>query len=314
MMENVNRKITTSGSHEKHPPFVITLDGENMLLRLVDEYIPTGNYMHSDKIQVEKRNVTFDESGIPKVNFRWGTHYYPITIAQYGLQHHALYLLTNDRNSYEKFIMVADYFTKTQDRNGGWPTEFNHTFYKGRTKELKAPWYSAMAQGQAMSLLVRAYDQTKKTNYLDSAKKGLKLFSRPVKAGGLLRKFEGKFWFYEEYPTEPASYVLNGFIYSLVGLYDVAAVSGSRKAKKLYDRGIQTLRRMISLYDLGNRTAYDLTHLTTEGNAPNVARWGYHSTHLLVLSVICAIENDPIFQSVLERWIGYAKGITAKTN
>jgi hypothetical protein len=30
-----------------------------------------------------------------------------------------------------------------------------------------------------------------------------------------------KFIWYEEYPTVPGSFVLNGFIYALVGLYDL---------------------------------------------------------------------------------------------
>lgn len=295
--------------------YCTSYDGDRVILRTVESYKPDGNYMYSDKIMVEKRDVTFDDNGVPMFNFRWGTHYYSITIAQYALQHHALYLVKDSQESYEIFISMADYFVKTQDQNGGWSVDFDHYFYKGRTEEIKAPWYSAMAQGQVLSTLVRAYSVTKDEKFLESAKRGLLLYSVPVELGGVLRKFENSYWFYEEYPTEPASFVLNGFMYSIFGLYDLYQISGDSTAKKLYKEGIKTLKRMISLYDLGNRTSYDLTHFTTNGVAPNIARWGYHSTHVLELSAICCIEpNELLFKDVLERWIGYIKGVPARTN
>lgn len=39
--------------------------------------------------------------------------------------------------------------------------------------------------------------------------------------GGVLATFLNKYHWYEEYPTQPASFVLNGFIFSLLGLYDL---------------------------------------------------------------------------------------------
>lgn len=38
---------------------------------------------------------------------------------------------------------------------------------------------------------------------------------------GVLNKFAGVYSWYEEYPTTPGSFVLNGFIYSLLGLHDL---------------------------------------------------------------------------------------------
>lgn len=295
--------------------YVTSYDNEKVLLRTVDEYKSNGNYMHSDKIMVEKRNVTFDTDGVPMFNFRWGTHYYPITIAQYALQHHALYLVKDDNTSFDIFISMADYFVKTQDEKGGWPSDFDHTFYKGRTELMKAPWYSAMAQGQALSVLSRAYHLTREDKYKVAALKGLIIYTIPVDLGGVLRKFENKFWFYEEYPTEPASYVLNGYIYSVIGLFDVFDTFRDNLSEKLYFEGIKTLKRVLSLYDLGNRTAYDLTHYSNEGVPPNVARWGYHSTHVILMSALCCIEpNEKMFLDVFERWVNYTKGIAARTN
>lgn len=296
--------------------YATSYDGKRVLIRTVDEYDPFGNYRHSDKMDVAKRKkVTFDDEGIPLTNYRWGTHYYPITIAQYALQHHALYVTKQELDSYNIFIQMAEYLLGSQDENGGWPVTFDHVFYKGRTELIKAPWYSAMAQGQVLSTLVRAYHITGKKDYIEAAKKGLKLYSIPVELGGVFRRFENKYWFYEEYPTEPASYVLNGYIYALLGLYDVYISCNDELAEKLYKEGIRTLKRVLSLYDLGNRTAYDLTHYTTEGNPPNIAKWAYHATHVLQMSVICCIEPEELmFKETLKRWINYSKGIPSRTN
>lgn len=69
---------------------------------------------------------------------------------------------------------------------------------------------------------------------------------------------------YEEYPTNPASFVLNGFIYSLLGLYDLnatAPTSLSKEAGLLFDQGMVSLKKMLLFFDTGSGTIYDLRHI-----------------------------------------------------
>ncbi|PIO56549.1 D-glucuronyl C5-epimerase, partial [Teladorsagia circumcincta] len=101
---------------------------------------------------------------------------------------------------------------------GGWAVPVERAIAERRLV-LDAGWYSAMAQGHALSLLTRAYAATKNASYLVVASKALDLFEKDASAGGVRNKLFGNDW-YEEYPTSPGSYVLNGFIYSLIGLYD----------------------------------------------------------------------------------------------
>lgn len=286
----------------------------NVTLREIKDYDPKGIYLNFDKIRVEDWDVNFGEDGIPINNFRWGTHSYPITIAHYGLQHHALFIRDNEPSNKEICLNVANWFLQNQTSKGGWPAYFDHMYFKDRTVEMKSGWHSSLGQGLAISLLVRAFDLTNDKRYVKAALKGFKVYALPVKKGGVFRKFEGKYWFYEEYPTEPASYVLNGFIFSLFGLYDLYTATNSKQVQRYYKEGIKTLKRMLPLYDLGNRTAYDLTHYTTTGTYPNVARWGYHATHVHQLMAINAIEKDPMIKEVLSRWIGYINGKTVKEN
>jgi len=274
----------------------------------IEKYVYSGNYLHYDKNKVENWNVEFDNKGIPQTRYSHGKYYNPSTISQYGLQHYSLYLINNDNQSKEKFLRVANWFIENQDNKGGWAYKFDHHFYPGRLEKLKAPWYSAIGLGMAMSVLSRAFHLTGENKYTKSALRSLKIFKTPVDKQGILSKFENKFFFYEECPTDPPSFILNGFMFSLLGLYDLSKTTNDKEALDLYNLGIISLKRMIPLYDLGNRTAYDLTHYTTNGGYPNVAKWGYHITHVHLLEAINSIEKDNKLNEALVRWKEYLIG------
>ena len=60
----------------------------------------------------------------------------------------------------------ADWLLRNQDSSGGWPNGV--VFNKDRSKyaganEIAPGWHSAMAQGHAMSVLVRAYSASRDT-------------------------------------------------------------------------------------------------------------------------------------------------------
>ena len=55
------------------------------------------------------------------------------------------------------FYASADWIVRHQDSNGGWPIGVKRKIASGRASDLDPGWYSAMGQGQAMSLLMRAY-------------------------------------------------------------------------------------------------------------------------------------------------------------
>ena len=169
----------------------------------------------------------------------------------------------------------------------------------------------------------------------------MKPFSVPSSEGGVRAYFLNQYLFYEEYPSKeykfssilyfskffysllfttpvavPPSFVLNGFIYSLIGLYDVMSLAPKDSvgdAQLLFDQGMQTLKKLLPLYDTGSGSVYDLRHFTL-GLAPNIARWSYHSTHINQLHLLSTIDSDPILSSVAERWTGYMQGKRAAHN
>ncbi|XP_052860948.1 D-glucuronyl C5-epimerase B [Anopheles cruzii] len=215
------------------------------------------------------------------------------------------------------FYDAAEWLIRHQDpSSGGWPIPVRRKLGSG-FGELARGWYSAMAQGHAISLLARAYYHSRgDQRYLRAALDGLKLFRIPSYQGGVLATFLGKYAWYEEYPTTPHSFVLNGFIYSLLGLYDLnstAPANQSNEAAMLFEQGMTSLKKMLLLYDTGSGTSYDLRHFTL-GIAPNLARWDYHATHVNQLLLLATIDPDPLIIQTAERWKNYMIGKRAQHN
>lgn len=236
--------------------------------------------------------------------------------------------------SYEIAKQVTDYLVSTQNnQSGGWLINITRKFASNSKKiMLESGWYSAMAQGHAISLLCRLYSINKNYNYYKSAKKALGLFEIGTESNGVKANFMNTslIWF-EEYPTRPNSlFVLNGFVFSIFGLYDF--LDGCQnlddqvyfnKAKKLFADAVNSLTKLISLFDTGTRTLYDLGHLVDADINPNVARWDYHCLHVSQLNyLINILENlklnfDPKLKkfyvqkllNIRTRWENYTKGI-----
>lgn len=171
--------------------------------------------------------------------------------------------------------------------------------------------YSSMGQGHALSVLSRAYYHSGgDVKYLQAALAGLKPFNVSSREGGVLAMFLDQVPWYEEYPTQPSSFVLNGFIYSLLGLYDLMSVAPRDQrveAAKLFKQGMNSLKQLLPIYDTGSGSVYDLRHFTV-GLPPNLARWDYHATHVNQLLLLTTLDNDPVLSETAERWAGYMLG------
>ncbi|XP_066584314.1 D-glucuronyl C5-epimerase B isoform X2 [Prorops nasuta] len=216
----------------------------------------------------------------------------------------------------EQFYDAARWLVANQNvTSGGWANPVRRKLAAGMAI-LEPGWYSSMGQGHAISVLARAYYHSGEEKYLQAANRGLRPFRISSNKGGVAALFLNKYIWYEEYPTTPSSFILNGFIYSLIGLYDLKSIAKGKdteEATKLFEQGMSSLKNMLTLYDTGSGTTYDLRHFTLR-TAPNLARWDYHSTHINQLLLLSTIDNDSIFTNTAERWIGYMNGKRAAHN
>lgn len=211
--------------------------------------------------------------------------YFSIGIMQYGLGCYDLYLLNNDEKMKEKMFLCAEWAVENQQENGGWKT-FAH-LYSDRP-------YSAMAQGEGISLLVRAYLESKNEKYLEAARRAATFMLVPVEQGGVA-VYKGEDLFLKEYTERPV--VLNGWIFSLWGLLDYIKLTGDVQIKEAYERSMATLERHLSHFDLGYWTRYDYSD--------RIAAPAYHKLHMDQLAVMHDLTGHEIYKTHLEKFQKY---------
>ena len=262
-------------------------------------------YIFYDKSSLEEDSTPKDETGVALTKYNNEYQYNPVSISQYGLEQYSNYIETLDERYYEKAKIQADYLLKIQDKENG-KFYYNYDFKVGGTNQtMKAPWSSAMAQGQVISLFARIYYVSKEQKYLEAAKLAMEPLTIDVEDGGLCADFFGH-KYYEEYPTTPASYTLNGFMFTIIGLHDLYSITDDRQAKELYDEGIKTLEYCLPFYDSTGISLYHLGHLTDK-NLPLHTSEKYHNIHIAQLKIINQFENNATFMYYSERWEQYVK-------
>ena len=169
-----------------------------------------------------------------------------------------------------------------------------------------------MDYGHILSICARAYNLTKDKVYEEAAKKVIDFLSIPIEEDGVLTTLEyldpslNEYIIFEEYPTIPATYTLNGFMFTLIGIYDWSCVESESKeeAKLLFEKGIKTLEKILPYYDIGGFTAYDLSHITFNRKEPHIGV-GYHCEHTAFCKIFYDITGCETFQYYYKKWASY---------
>jgi hypothetical protein len=220
--------------------------------------------------------------------------------AQWGLGSYERYLKTADERWLEWALAAARHLARSQEPAGRLQGGLVHREPFPHTFRLSPPWLSAMAQGEAASLLVRLYRETGDQTLAEAASRALLPLDVPVAQGGV-RAALGGGPFYEEYPTTPSSYVLNGGIFALWGCHDVAVALGDGAASRLWREGLEVLVAGIDRWDIGFWSRYDLYPHAV----PNVASSFYHVLHIDQLRAMQRLEARPELDRAIERFEGY---------
>ena len=233
--------------------------------------------------------------------FPWPGFHRFMAAAQWGLGAWERYLAGAGEPWLAAAAAAAAHVQAEQQRDGpaagGWlePRAHAHTFHT------PSPWLSAMAQGQCASLLIRVGRERDDGSLVESARRALAPMLVPTSEGGVQARLNGGL-FLEEYPTEPPSFVLNGGIFALWGVYDVWRVTGDETAERLWNEVGATLAEALPRWDAGFWSRYDLyPHPVT-----NVASAFYHRLHINQLQALELILPNPAFRAVRSRFEAYA--------
>jgi len=196
---------------------------------------------------------------------------HPVGQSQYALANLNSYRLTGDK----RYLQIAERNAQrlidrrfVSDTAWFYPYDFDFTLFGDTTQTLRAPWYSAMAQGQALSAFVRLYQVTGKVSWLDAADATFQsLLVTPADSAPFASRVDekGHLWFeeYPRYPVNTSEQVLNGHIFALFGLHDYWSLTQNTDAHLLYLGGLKTVEDTVltefrrpnwaSVYSLGHK-------------------------------------------------------------
>lgn len=217
----------------------------------------------------------------------------PVSILQLGLG--ALQL--RDRERLPLVAGVVSWVEQRADERG----RLVYRFPMPHTFPLDPPWLSALAQGEAVSFLVRAAGVLDRSDLFELAERT---------AGPLLDADsplvvstpEGPVL--QEYPTDPPAHVLNGWLFGLWGLYDLAHTGRATTgvvdaAADGFAAGAAALGARIDRYRTAVRwSLYDLY----PHPLPNVASPFYHRLHVEQLRRQQELLPDPRIAAVAAEW------------
>ena len=225
-----------------------------------------------------------------------------VRVHQWGLGAYERYLAGEGDQWLRNAMDVGRYALEQQvrggPRDGLWLNRLPYT----KTFQLPAGWPSAMAQGEGASLLTRLHLATGEERWADAARRAVAAMRLPSSAGGVQARLGDGAW-PEEYPTDPPSYVLNGGIFALWGLYDVGEALGDQDLAHEFEQGAGTLAANLHRWDTGYWSRYDLF----PHPVMNVASSFYHALHTSQLEAMQVIAPRPEFESAAQRFAGYAK-------
>jgi heparosan-N-sulfate-glucuronate 5-epimerase len=251
-----------------------------------------GNGIYPLDVRAIRFSYHLDPEGIVIIEGPDGRGYHnPVSTCLYALAQHtnAYHTAFNNDINNDGFMIHARHLRLSQDSDGGWRYPVSVARYG-----VVPGWYSAMAQGLAISVLLRAYDITGEQSYFDAAGLASNILLSPLSEGGCSDYDESGHPFLEECPSDPPSHILNGAIFALIGLRELEARTGG----VIHKAAAARLSTQLHKYDLGYWSRYDLRFV-----AP--ATQAYHSLHISLLQVAGNLLSDPFFKDTAIRWSSY---------
>jgi heparosan-N-sulfate-glucuronate 5-epimerase len=224
-----------------------------------------------------------------------------VMTCQWGLGCYERFLAGDGDHWLDNALRIGRYLIEQMEPAGQLAGALRHRIVFPHTFQVPSGWISGMAQGEAASLFMRLYVESGDERFARAALRVLRVLTISVQDGGVCRYLEGG-PIHEEYPTNPASHVLNGAIFAAWGCYDVAVTLGDTRWRTHFDAVVSTIADNIEAWDLGFWSRYDLfPHRIDNAAAP----W-YHRLHIQQLGVLHAMTGRTVFGQVAQRWQQYA--------
>ena len=240
--------------------------------------------------------IRLDANGIAQCWTRAnGTVYRPGFVAMYALDNLEKYLRGGDRAHLGIFLNQINWLEEhSVTRTDGavvWPNNFD--LWEGTTL-LRAPWLSSHVQGLVISALVRALRITRRASLLELLKGSARVYQLDCECNGLRVRSTGHV-VYTERPGFPAPGIMDGFMTSLLGLYDLYIETGEAEVYDLFRQGTEGLRYFLPRWDYRKKWSF-------YANRAYLCSPGYHYLNRLLLIVLARLTGCASFAEYAESW------------
>jgi hypothetical protein len=244
---------------------------------------------------------THDSTGVRMFMLNGTMYNHPVAQAQYGIQLLESYRITGNTTYLDRAKLQAQRLVDRRVlRSNAWFYPYPFTIaVHGSTDILNPPWYSMMAQGQALSLFTRLYQATGGAAWRTAADATFASFLLAPVAGQPWGVYvvDNHLWL-EEYPNPKlvtGDRTYNGHTFSAYGLYDYWTLTQDANAKLLL-QGAMTTTRDLAAADrtVGWRSKYCLKHGGDAGK--------YHTMHMAQHNQLYAITGDTAFARIADQF------------
>tara|TARA_R110002050_G_scaffold13971_2_gene44458 strand:+ start:3511 stop:4431 length:921 start_codon:yes stop_codon:yes gene_type:complete len=251
-------------------------------------------YPLSFKDRLEKNHyANFDEKGLPRFPSKKGNLVYFCTgLCSFGMAHWEMYQITGNKEHAQKLVNVADKLMSMAVEQGKVLMIYDYEDDQGTN-----PLPCAMNNGEAISVLIRAYAYRGDNSYMEAAIKLGKSFLNNYALNGVSGWIkQEQIWF-----LEAGKYILNGHIYALFGLMDLAKYNDEEWLKSLVDSGTDSIVSNLDRFDTGNWSYYWVDE------PKYIASAMYHNLHICQLEILHKYTANMKFLDFSNRFRKYAK-------
>ena len=250
---------------------------------------------HLDSPPLFAEAMHLDAAGVPYQISRTFTAYNPAYVAWYALQQLQAAETRGDAGGRLRFAAQVDWLRANAVRRSDgatvWPYHFD---WREGTLWLRSGWICGMAQGLAMSVLVRAHRLRADPELLAMAVSAARPFELMAEQGGVCSEGR-KGPVFEEYPGQPPARVLDGTLFALLGSYDVAVETGDPRLRALFDRGLDGLEGELAHWDYRGKWSW-------YGRQMYLSPPHYHFVNRALLMAVGRASDRRALLDMADRW------------
>jgi hypothetical protein len=273
-------------------PSIVDLSG-------LEEQPVTGSYP-IDFSKDDVPTLLTDEYGIPMIDYATlGKHYNPWFVGHIALGKYSKWKRTGDKQYFDRFIQLANWFIDTGEKTNHGITWFYHfDWFNNHYK----PWRSGLSQAHAISTLLRAASVSGNDMYAEIARKAVEDMIAPFEEGGAAYYWPDRTVSIEESIKLPPSSVVNGHLFSVFACWEASKYFKDHRYNDTAMKGWQYLLNRVDMFDLGYWSRYSFKDT---GMIPDIASFHYHDVHIAQMKVSAEITGEKQFQILAERFEKY---------